>query len=517
MTYLDFCVIIILGISSLRGTKMKVYIIHNSFHYEIENLVRVFFPNEKLEMIKAEEIEEIKIEKPCIIAELVEYGVESQLYAQAIFDDYKNTFSDSVILSGDEKADNPELERKMAMCVYDLLVDYTGITPPWGILTGVRPIKLFRKLCEEKGKDYTKEYFRRGLAVSEEKVLLAEETEKNERVILDTSSENSFSLYVSVPFCPTRCSYCSFVSQSVEKTTKLIEPYVELVCQELTYTAKIVKDCKLKLETVYIGGGTPTTLNAQQLEKVISTINANFDMESCREFTVEAGRPDTVTEDKLKAILEGGADRISINPQTMNDEILEKIGRKHTAQQTIDAFNLARRVGFKHINMDLIVGLPDETFESFKETLRQLAELDPESITVHTLAMKRSSNLTSQGMQLYKKDAETARDMHSYCKYRLSQKGYRPYYLYRQSRMVGNLENIGYAKKGFDGLYNVFIMDETHSIIACGAGAVTKLKNHSDGSLKRIFNYKYPYEYINSFDEMLKRKDEIKDFYKECR
>lgn len=493
---------------------MKVYVINNSFHYEIENLVRVFFPNEKLEIIKSDTLSKTEIIKsPCIITELVECGVQSELYAEAVFDDYNKSFSDLFTLSGDIEKDNSQLERIMAVCLYNLLSDYTKITPPWGILTGVRPIKLFRKLCEQYGREYAKDYFRNGLIVTEEKISLAEETEKNERAILETSSENSYSLYVSIPFCPTRCSYCSFVSQSVEKTAKLIEPYVELLCKELEYTANIIKKQNLKLETVYIGGGTPTTLNEKQLTKVVSVINNNFPMENCREFTVEAGRPDTITEDKLKAILNGGANRISINPQTMNDEILEKIGRKHTSRQTIDAFNLARKVGFKHINMDLIVGLPDENLESFRATLKKINELNPESITVHTLSMKRSSNLTSQGINIYRKDAEIAKDMHSYCKYRLSEKGYKPYYLYRQSRMVGNLENVGYSKKGYEGLYNAFIMDETHSIIACGAGAVTKLKNYKDNTLRRIFNYKYPYEYINNFDEMIKRKDEISEFY----
>ena len=403
----------------------------------------------------------------------------------------------------------------MAICLYNLLTAYTGMTPSWGILTGVRPIKLFRKLTEQYGLEHTKEYFKNSLLVSDEKISLAEETEKNERAILSLSENNSYSLYVSIPFCPSRCSYCSFVSQSVEKAKKLIEPYVDLLCKELEYTAKIASDLNLKLETVYIGGGTPTTLNAQQLEKLIAVINKNFPMEQCKEFTVEAGRPDTVTEDKLKALIAGGVNRISINPQTMNDDILIDIGRKHTAQQTIDAFKLARKVGFTHINMDLIVGLPNEDFNSFKNTLDIITALDPESITVHTLSMKRSAYLTAQGMQLLKHDAEQASKMHTYCRQLLAQHSLRPYYLYRQSRMVGNLENIGYAKKEYDGLYNVYVMDETHTILGCGAGAVTKLKDPATGILQRIFNYKYPYEYNNSFGEMLKRKDGIKEFYQE--
>ncbi|MEF2920173.1 MAG: coproporphyrinogen dehydrogenase HemZ [Acutalibacteraceae bacterium] len=488
---------------------MKLYIINHTFHYEIENLTRVFFPNEKIEIVRDVNINLDNVTAPSIITQIV----DTDIMVQLVLDDYNKSRKVSAVCTQAEEEPSEYQERIMAITLYKILVDYTGMTPPWGILTGVRPIKLFRKMTDEYGVDYTKDYFKNKLLVSDEKIQLAEETEKNEQAVLRMSSDNSYSLYVSIPFCPTRCSYCSFVSQSVEKTKKLVEPYVDLLCKEIEYTANIVKNLNLKLETVYIGGGTPTTLNADQLSRLLSVINNNFPMEQCKEFTVEAGRPDTITKDKLQAILQGGADRISINPQTMNDEILTAIGRKHTAQQTIDAFKLAREVGFTHINMDLIVGLPDESFESFKNTLDIITNLDPESITVHTLSMKRSSNLTAQGMKLLKHNAEEASKMHTYCKKVLSEKGLRPYYLYRQSRMVGNLENIGYSKQGNDGLYNVYIMDETHTILACGAGGVTKLKNSKTGQLERIFDYKYPYEYIDKFDEMLKRKDAIKDFY----
>ncbi len=492
---------------------MKIYIINHNFHYEIENLTRVFFPNEKLELVKIDSLNDF--EYPCIITRIDDDENGKTVFVEINLDDKTENCSAIVTPENSTEDYTSEQEREMAICLYKLLTAYTGMTPPWGILTGVRPIKLFRKLTDQYGLEYTKNYFKNSLLVTDEKISLAEETEKNEQAILSLSTNNSYSLYVSIPFCPTRCSYCSFVSQSVEKAKKLIEPYVDLLCKELEYTAKIASDLNLKLETVYIGGGTPTTLNAQQLTKLISVINQNFPMEQCKEFTVEAGRPDTVTEDKLKALINGGVNRISINPQTMNDDILVEIGRKHTAQQTIDAFNMARKIGFEHINMDLIVGLPNEDFESFKNTLEIITGLNPESITVHTLSMKRSAYLTAQGMQLLKHDAQQASKMHTYCRQLLSDKAFRPYYLYRQSRMVGNLENIGYAKKGFDGLYNVYVMDETHTILGCGAGAVTKLKDPSTGVLQRIFNYKYPYEYNTSFEEMLKRKDGINKFYSE--
>ncbi len=493
---------------------MKIYIINNTFHYEMENLTRVFFPNEKIEIIRDDFSDKTIFEAPAVKTLITNKENDKLIEVEVIFDNYQNQASQKVAYIENDEDYKNEQERVMAVCLYKLLADYTKMNPPWGILTGVRPIKLFRRLSEQFGTEYTKKYFKEKFLVTDEKIALAEETEKNELPIIKMSSKNSYSLYISIPFCPSRCSYCSFISQATLKAKKLIEPYVDLLCKEIEYTASIIKGQNLKLETVYIGGGTPTTLNAEQMDKLLKTINTSFPVEQCKEFTVEAGRPDTITEDKLKVILANGADRISINPQTMNDKVLEAIGRKHTAQQTIDAFNLARKVGFNHINMDLIVGLPEDTLDSFKNTLDIITGLNPESITVHTLSMKRSSNLTIQGVQIIKKDAETAAKMHSYCKNLLEEKGFRPYYLYRQSRMVGNLENIGYAKKENDGLYNVYIMDETHSILGCGAGAVTKLKNQEEGKLNRVFNYKYPDWYVNDFQEMIKRKNEIKLFYK---
>ena len=483
---------------------MIIYINNHTFHYEAENLTRLFFPNTKLEVVK--DIPE-NLVPPYVYTEYKENGNEVKIFTDVNIDDFhkcsEKTFS----------ADNDNLELEMALMLFEHFTKLTDVTPPWGVLTGVRPIKLFRRLYGEHGFDYAVDYFVNKFKVSEEKTALTIETEKNERNILELSQDNSYSLYISVPFCPSRCSYCSFVSASVEKTKHLIEPYVELLCRELIETAKYAKKLNLKLESVYMGGGTPTTLSAEQMRKVLTTVNENFDLSNCREFTVEAGRPDTITEDKLKAIYECGVDRISINPQTLNDEVLKNIGRRHTAEQAVEIFNLARKYNFNHINTDLIVGLPGDTFESFKSTLDRITELSPESITVHTLSMKRASTLTMNGKTLNKQEAETTAKMLSYANKKLHENGYIPYYLYRQSRMVGNMENTGWSKPGKEGIYNVFIMDETHTILACGAGAVSKLKDSKNDCLERIFNYKYPYEYINNFEEILKRKERIESFY----
>jgi len=269
----------------------------------------------------------------------------------------------------------------------------------------------------------------------------------------------------------------------------------------------------LSVGAVDVGGGTPTTLSAEQLDTVLRTVNKSLDMSTCREFTVEAGRPDTIDIAKLFALKENKVDRISINPQTVNDEVLKTIGRKHTAQQFFDAFELARKCGFDNINTDLIAGLPTDTPESFKNSLDSIVRLNAECITVHTLCMKRASRLTTEGVTLDLQQARDAREMLAYTQNILGQNEYIPYYMYRQSRMVGNLENVGWSKKGFESLYNVYVMDETHTILACGSGGVTKLKRNNPDYLERIFNFKYPYEYIYRFDELIQRKSGIMQFY----
>lgn len=479
---------------------MKLYIKNHSFHYEMENLIRLFFPNEKITVVK--ELPDV-LEAPYIFTE-----ISQEIIVKSVINDFVK--EKSIQLTDDEI----ENERRMAEIIFDFLAEYTGVKQPWGLLTGVRPVKLLRRLIEEEGLTNAIEHFRDKFFVTNEKIALARRTEAFEKEILDLSDDKSFSLYISIPFCPSRCKYCSFVMQSIERTKHLVEPYVGLLCQELEHTAKIAKSLNLRLETIYMGGGTPTTLNAQQLSRVLNTVKDNFDLSSCREITVEAGRPDTITEDKLIALKENNVNRISINPQTLNDSVLQVIGRKHTANQTIEAYKLAQKIGFESINMDLIAGLPTDTYESFVDTLDTICKLDPECITVHTLSMKRSSTLTEEGVQIDKRNAEETAKMLRYAENVLSENQYIPYYLYRQSRMAGNLENVGWSKRGFECLYNVFVMDETHTIFGCGAGAVTKLKSQKHDYLERIFNFKYPYEYIDRFQEMISRKDVVPEFYK---
>lgn len=479
---------------------MNIYVVNHSFHFELENLTRLFYPNEKITVIRSFE----SLEPPYIYSEVSDSIVVSA-------DINGKTASKTVGIT----SDNSTNETAACKLLYNILCEFTGISQPWGMLTGVRPVKLLRKLTSKYGEDEAKRIFTNDYFISDEKLRLAVSTEVNEKKILELSRPESFSLYVGVPFCPSRCSYCSFVMTSIERANKLIEPYADLLCEEIKATADVANKLGLRLETVYFGGGTPTTLNAEQLSKVLSAVNDNFDMSKCREFTVEGGRPDTIDNERLYALKENNVDRISINPQTINNSVLKEIGRNHTAEQFFDAFRLARKCGFKNINTDLIAGLPTDTFESFKSSLDAMLELEAECITVHTLCMKRASNLTTSGVMLNREDAFTARKMLEYTREMLTLREYIPYYMYRQSRMVGNLENVGWSKRGFESLYNVYIMDETHTILACGSGGVTKLRRAGAESdyLERIFNFKYPYEYIGRFDELIQRKQAIISFY----
>lgn len=477
---------------------MNLYVKNHNFHFELENLTRLFFPNEKITVIR----DFSEPQPPCIYTEVSDKITISV-----------NIGSFNKSETAEKKLTDDDNELVSAQLLYKLLCDFTGLTQPWGILTGVRPVKLLRRLAEESSEEQAVKKFEKDFFVSNEKIALSRETEHNERKILELSKPESFSLYVGIPFCPSRCSYCSFVMASIERAEKLIEPYTKLLCEEIKRTAEIANKLGLRLETVYFGGGTPTTLSAEQLDTVLGTVNKSFDMSTCREFTVEAGRPDTIDIAKLFALKENKVDRISINPQTVNDEVLKTIGRKHTAQQFFDAFELARKCGFDNINTDLIAGLPTDTPESFKNSLDSIVRLNAECITVHTLCMKRASRLTTEGVTLDLQQARDAREMLAYTQNILGQNEYIPYYMYRQSRMVGNLENVGWSKRGFESLYNVYVMDETHTILACGSGGVTKLKRNNPDYLERIFNFKYPYEYIDRFDELIQRKSGIMQFY----
>ncbi len=405
-------------------------------------------------------------------------------------------------------------ETRLAVLLYRLLEEITGVHPKWGVLTGIRPVKLIqRRIDQGIPREEIFREFREELLVSEEKLRLAFATQEKEHAILSRNTPDSFSLYISIPFCPSRCLYCSFVSHSIEKTYKLMDSYIDRLCQEIAHTAQVARQCGLRLRTVYFGGGTPTSITAGQLRRLTDCVAAHFDLSQLWEYTIEAGRPDTITREKLQVIREAGVTRISINPQTFNDGVLRFVGRKHPASAVVDCYQMARELGFDNINMDIIAGLPTDTLGSFRQTVEKLIALRPENITVHTLSVKRSADLSGEkAVDLAALTGDVA-GMVDYSQRRLMQSGYAPYYLYRQRNILDNLENTGYCIPGKEGLYNVYIMDETHTILACGAGAVSKLRQPGGPDIKRLYNFKYPYEYIDRFEEILERKNEALAFY----
>lgn len=487
---------------------MILVTLDHDFHYETANICRLFVPHEKIKIVK--ELPPV-CEELLAVTRITEDHTGAHLFCRLEIDGEGENLEGFV--PSDHPAYTGECELRLSTLLYHLLCRMFDTTQSWGVLTGIRPVKLLRQktaLLGEKEADFL---FRETFLVSEAKMQLAKETLKRENAILSLSKPNSFSLYLSVPFCPTRCDYCSFVSHTTDRSISLIPEYVTLLQEEIRATSQIAKDLGLQLETVYMGGGTPTTLSAKQMEAVLKAVCDSMDMTHLREFTVEAGRADTITKEKLEAIKACGVPRISINPQTLHNSVLEAIGRKHTVEQFYDAYNLAKQIGFDVINTDLIAGLPTDTVEGFRETLDGIINLHPENITVHTLSMKRASNLVVRHRTDIGKKEETPQMVQSSVT-ALSQNGYVPYYLYRQGRTVGNQENVGWSLPGKEGLYNVFIMDETHTILGCGAGAVTKLKEPSGPYIERIFNYKFPYEYNARFSDMLERKSGITDFYK---
>ncbi|MEG2204495.1 MAG: coproporphyrinogen dehydrogenase HemZ, partial [Oscillospiraceae bacterium] len=404
----------------------------------------------------------------------------------------------------------------LALLLYDAARVLTGRELRWGVLTGIRPVKLFHHALHEGQSDaQIAARMRTSFAMRDDMIALALEIARAEAKINAKSRRNGFSLYVSIPFCPQRCSYCSFVSQTVERAGPLIPQYVELLCDELRRTGALAREFGLTLQSVYFGGGTPTTLTAEQLAALFDTIADSFDLSEVLEYTVEAGRPDTIDARRLSALKSAGVNRISVNPQTMNDEVLAGVGRNHTAADVERAFALARSMGFSSINMDLIAGLPGDTPDRFFNSLDRVLALRPENITVHTLTLKRASTLRGEAdaMAHYARCDEVAQ-MVDGARTRIRAAGLSPYYLYRQKNSIGSLDNTGYSLPGHEGVYNVFIMDEIQTILAAGAGAVTKLCAPGN-QIRRIFNFKFPYEYISRYEQVIARKEQVRGFYEE--
>jgi oxygen-independent coproporphyrinogen-3 oxidase len=477
------------------------------YRYEIHSLIKAFYPEEDVKVlvegapIKGAGREEAARTAPFMTVHFSEDSLEAALPQAG--------------LRLSEKADKEPFDRKGRECktvlkhlVYDILSAHTGRQLPWGELIGIRPTKIaMQRLLEGDTKEEAAEFMIREHKASREKALLAADIAGREKEILSgIHYENGYSLYVGIPFCPTTCLYCSFTSFPIGAWTKRVDEYLEALEKEIEAGAALMEG-KI-LDTVYIGGGTPTTLEPDQLERLITALKSHFPMENLQEFTVEAGRPDSITPEKLRVLKEQGVTRISVNPQTMRDETLKLIGRRHSVEQTEEAFRMAREAGFDNINMDIILGLPGENEEDVAYTIDRIRALDPDSLTVHSLAVKRASKLqqwiekngyaqinnTDEGMKIA---AAGAADMDM-----------KPYYLYRQKNMSGNFENVGYAREGKYGIYNILIMEEKQSILALGAGSISKAV-FPGGRIERSDNCKDIDTYISTIDEMIARKGRL--------
>lgn len=449
----------------------------------------------------------LNFEKQYLLDELIKIFLRPDQY-ELVAEDYE----DADFVFNEENFDDRNLIKQQ---IYRRLSELTGQKPEWGILTGIRPTKLCGEFYEVVGcdREQTMKKLTDYYYIEEKKAELIMDMYLHQKETLGQAAENSAGVYIGIPFCPTRCVYCSFASNQVPDSE--IEKYLTALHKEIEFTGRRMKETGIKAESIYIGGGTPTTLNASQLEALIAKTRESFDLSDLKEFTVEAGRPDTISQDKLEVIKNCGIDRISINPQSMKQRTLDLIGRNHQPEDIVKAFEMAKEQGIDNINADIIAGLPEESREDFAHTLREVLALDPESVTVHCLAVKRASKLKDQDKDFHYKQAERVAEMLADSREILAEAGYIPYYLYRQKHMAGAYENTGYCKPGKDCIYNVRIMDEHQTIVALGAGGITKVYFPEENRLERVPNVTNYQEYINRIDEMLDRKEQ--NFFREVK
>ena len=391
--------------------------------------------------------------------------------------------------------------------LYEAALPHLAAKPAWGALAGVRPTKITTKHLLEGGTPASADRLLREVYfVTPQRRQLAVDCSQATVQAHGLLQPQDISLYIGIPFCPTRCTYCSFVSRSIGKRTELLDPYLEALYKELQVTGQLLAASGKTVRSIYIGGGTPTTLSSAQLAKLLDTVYASMDLRRCLEFTVEGGRPDTLDKEKLQVIFDHGADRMSINPQTMQDPVLRACGRPHTAADVVRSFREAEAAGFKDINMDLIAGLPADTPEGFCDSLDRVAALRPANITVHTLALKKGADLFERQVTL--PSAEEVTQMVTYANETLRKLGYKPYYLYRQKYMSGSFENVGWSRDDRHCLYNIYMMEELHTIVSLGGGGMNKV-NLPDGTLQRFHNPKFPEQYISQLDSVLQQKEEL--------
>ena len=482
---------------------MKLRLIGHDDRYAVEQLQLALFPLEPMEPMTAE------FEGDGAVSRLIREG-DSLIARTAICLDGVTRTAVVEMPVCDETV---SLRRQiLQQSYYKAALPFLKKVPAWGALSGVRPTKLTtRCLMAGLSDEETIRHMENTYFVTPQRAKLSLDCSKATLEAASRLSKDDVSLYVGIPFCPTRCAYCSFVSRTIGKRTELMEPYLAALLAEIRHTGKLMASSGRKVRTIYIGGGTPTTLASPQMERLLDCIRESFDLSRCIEFTVEGGRPDTLDTEKLNTIAQNGADRMSINPQTMIDSVLKACGRRHSAGDVEESYQQARAAGYKAINMDLIAGLPTDDFDGFRASLDRVIGLAPENITVHTLAIKKGADLYERREGL-SPDAEVAR-MVDYAEDALRAAGYIPYYLYRQKYMSGSFENVGWCLPGTECLYNIYMMEELHTIISVGGGGMNKI-NLPDGTLRRFHNPKFPEQYIEMIDDVLKQKDELFELMK---
>ncbi len=482
---------------------MKLFLINHEYRYAAEQMLVTLFPDERPEYPQGKPAGERA--ELCVNEGKEKFTAVCRLFFEGL--EYRGLATVNKTLITDELSKTKCLQRIVKMSFYRAALRSGRAKPVWGALTGIRPGKLLSNLLESGISDKAAvSRFIRENDVSPERAELCLHTAHAGLDCAKSLTSGDICLYVGIPFCPTRCSYCSFVSQSVQKSMKLIPDFLAALYREIDATASVVRELKLRPIAVYMGGGTPTTLSAPQLDELCSRLEATFDFSAVREYTVEAGRPDTITREKLEALKRHGVTRVSVNPQTMDDAVLEAIGRKHTAQDILNALDIVADVGGFAVNMDLIAGLPLDTNESFKKTLGTVLALRPENITVHTLALKKGSRITLADTP--RPSSEDVGKMIDFANSTLFSAGYEPYYLYRQKYMSGGFENIGWQREHTENIYNICIMEELCSIISVGGGASTKLCL-DEGRIERMYDPKYPAEYIESIEKIISDKRKI--------
>ena len=488
---------------------MNIRLIGHNYKYAAEQMLLTLFPQERPVYAP-----------PAAEDDLAEISLrQGSRYATAVCRlrrDEKTAFGQARFRLSPHRpeTDTVRLEQRIVKLAFYRAALAWGVEKPvWGSLTGVRPAKFLAGLMARDG--LTPAQARRSLVrdhgVDPDRAELCARAAEAARKVTASLSPEDVCLYVGIPYCPTRCAYCSFVSVDAPKMLKTIPAYLDALEKEMAATAKAIKDSGRRVIAVYVGGGTPTTLSAAELDRLLGKLREAFDLSACREFTVEAGRPDTVTPEKLAVLAAHGVDRVSVNPQTMSDAVLAAIGRHHTVRQVYDAVEMVRRQGGFALNMDLIAGLPGDTPESFAATVEAVLALGPENITVHTLALKKGSRFLTEGARL--PDGAAAGAMVSSAREKLTAAGYEPYYLYRQKFMSGSFENVGWTRPGFENIYNICIMEELCPILAAGAGGSTKL-TAPGGVVKRIMDHKYPKEYMEHIDDICAEKESITAFFR---